>query len=53
MASQYNGPNPVEFKISGQNGAVVPYSFYDQLWRRTIPTPLKEGEEYLQQFAFA
>lgn len=33
------------------DGAVVPDSFYDQLWRRTIPTPLKQGEEYLQQFA--
>ena len=32
---------------------VVAGSFFDQLWRRQIPTPLKEGAEYLQQFAIA
>ena len=32
---------------------VVAKSFFDQLWRRQIPTPLKEGPEYLQKFAVA
>ena len=32
---------------------VVAKSFFNQLWRRQIPTPLKEEPECLQKFAVA
>jgi hypothetical protein len=35
------------------DGEVVKGSFFDQLWRRQIPTPLKEEPEHLQKFAIA
>ncbi len=34
-----------------EDGQVVAGSFFDQLWRRTIPTPLKEAPDYLPRFA--
>ena len=35
------------------DGEVVRGGFFDQLWRRSITTPLKKGPEYLQKFAIA
>jgi len=36
-----------------KDGEVVSGGFFDALWRRVIPTPLKQGPEYLQKFALA
>ena len=36
-----------------RDGEVVDGGFLDHLWRRQIPTPLKEKPDYLQKFAVA
>ena len=35
------------------DGEIEPAGFFEELWRRWIPTPLKKGREYLQKFAVA
>lgn len=36
-----------------ENGSVTYGGFFDELWRRAIPTPLKEKPEYLPAYAIA